>query len=180
MKRFGSLVVAAIVFACPLMGQQSSSEVATASTLRPTRAQVETFMGVMQVRQRLQSTVQTQQEEVKAVTHRMFNKALPNATPAQKAKFENVVANALREMFTNYPFDDVLRDMIPIYQSHFSESDLKQIITFYSSPIGQKVLREMPAMSAEANRVSLARLQPKIDDMMKNLDARLQEMAREE
>ena len=66
--------------------------------------------------------------------------------------------------------------MIPIYQSHFSELDLNEIVAFYSSPVGQKVLREMPAISAEAMRVSNARLQPKIDEVMKNLDARIRAM----
>jgi hypothetical protein len=66
--------------------------------------------------------------------------------------------------------------MIPIYQSHFSESDLNQIVTFYSSPDGQKVLKEMPAMSAELVRVSDARLQPQIDEAMKNVGEHIQEM----
>ena len=38
----------------------------------------------------------------------------------------------------------------------------------------------MPAISAEAMRVSLARLQPRIDEVMKSLDARIQEMVIEE
>jgi hypothetical protein len=180
MKRFAVSVVLAILCACPLPGQQKSSDLADSPTLPPTRAQVVAFMDVMQVRQRLQSTVQAQQADLKTVTHNMFNKALPDATAAEKAKFETVVANALGEMFTKYPFDDVLRDMIPIYQSHFSESDLNQIVAFYSSPVGRKVLKEMPAMSAEATHVSLTRLQPQIDETMKNLGDRLQEMVNEE
>jgi len=180
MKRFAVPIALAMLFACPLLGQQKSTDVADSPSPPPTRAQVVAFMDVMQVRQRLQSTVQAQQGDVKTVTHNMFNKALPDATPAQKAKFETIVANALGEMFTKYPFDDVLRDMIPIYQSHFSESDLNQIVAFYSSPVGRKVLKEMPAMIAEATRVSLTRLQPQIDEMMKNLGDRLQEMVNEE
>jgi len=80
-------------------------------------------------------------------------------------------------MFSDYPVEDVLRDMVPVYQSHFSESDLDQILAFYSSPIGQKVLKEMPAMTAEASRVSLTRLQPKIDKAMENVSARITAMA---
>jgi hypothetical protein len=177
MNRFAVSFVLALLFACPLLGQQESSDAPDSSSPPPTRAEVVKFMEVMQVRQRLQSQVQTQQEEIKTVTHNMFNRVLPDATPAQKAKFEDIVASALGGMFTNYPIEDVLRDMIPIYQSHFSESDLNQIVNFYSSRVGQKVIKEMPAMSAEAMRVSYIRLQPKIDEMMKNLDTRIREIA---
>jgi hypothetical protein len=179
MKRFAAVAGLAVCFACPLMGQQGSIGVADSPTLRPTRPQVVKFMEVMQVRLRLQSTIQMQQEDIRTVTHNMLHKALPEATPAQKARFETIVSDALGEVFTNYPFDDVLRDMIPIYQSHFSESDLNQIVAFYSSAVGQKLLKEMPAMSAEVVRVSETRLQPQIDEMMKNLTARLQEWANE-
>jgi hypothetical protein len=130
-------------------------------------------MEAMQVRQRLQSSIQIQKEEVETTVHNMFHKMLPDATPAQKEALEGAATKALRDIFTDYPVDDVLRDMIPIYQSHFSESDLNQIVAFYSSPVGQKVLREMPAISAEAMRVSNGRLQPKIDEVMKNLEARI-------
>ncbi len=135
------------------------------------------FMEVMQTRSRLQSSLQTQREEVGTRVHNMFRKALPDATPAEKAKFENIVANALGDVFANYPIEDVLRDMIPIYQSHFSESDLNQIVAFYSSPVGQKVLRGMPAMFAQLLRVSDARLQPQIEEAMKIVGERIQEMA---
>jgi galactose-1-phosphate uridylyltransferase len=73
-------------------------------------------MEVMQVRQRLQSSAQTQKEEMKTTVHNMFSKALPDATPAQKATLESIVASALGDIFTDYPVDDALRDMIPIYQ----------------------------------------------------------------
>jgi hypothetical protein len=106
----------------------------------------------------------------------MFHKALPDATPAEKAEFEEIVASELKKMFSDYPLEDVLRDMVPVYQSHFSESDLDQILAFYSSPVGQKVLREMPAITAEAARVSLTRLQPKIDEAMENVSARITAM----
>jgi hypothetical protein len=159
-----------------LVGQQEPNNSSVASTLAPTTAQVLKFMEIMQVRQLLQSTVKTQEDDITTVTHNMFHKALPDATPAEKAEFEKIVASELKAMLDDYPIDDVLRDMVPIYQSHFSESDLDQIVGFYSSPIGQKVLREMPALLAESSRVSLTRLQPKIDKAMENVSVRIEKM----
>jgi hypothetical protein len=180
MKRFAALVALATLLASYLPGQQTATGAPDSSTLQPTTSEVLKFMEVMQVRHRLESMAQTQQEGLKTRVHNVFSKALPDATPSEKAKFEEIAASTLGDLFTNYPVDDVLRDMIPIYQSHFSESDLNQIVAFYSSPVGQKVLKEMPAMSAESMRVSDNRMQPKIDEAMKNLDARIREMVNAE
>lgn len=175
MRRMSVVVVFLMFVGCSLSAQQSA--VSQSSTVAPTRAQVVAFMEVMQVRERLQSMLQTQQEEMTTVTHNMFNKALPDATPAQKSKFEEIVAGALGNLLKDYPVDDVLRDMITIYQKHFSESDLKQITAFYSSSVGQKVLREIPAIYAETTRISRARLQPNVNEMMKSLHSRIHEIA---
>jgi len=176
MKRFAVSVFLVALFASTLLGQQQPTNATDSSTLRPTGAQVMKFMEAMQTRSRLQSSLQTQREEVGMTVHNMFRKALPDATPAEKTKFENIVTKALGDVFANYPIDDVLRDMISIYQSHFSESDLNRILTFYSSAVGQKDLREMPAMYAELLRVSDARLQPQIEEAMKNVGEHIQEM----
>jgi hypothetical protein len=69
--------------------------------------------------------------------------------------------------------------MVPVYQSHLSESDLDEIVAFYSSAVGQKVIREMPAMTAEAMNISFAHLEPRIDAMTKRIQAQLEAMARE-
>jgi len=50
----------------------------------------------------------------------------------------------------DYPMDEILNDMVPIYQRHLTKSDSDELITFYSSPVGQKVLRDLPAITSEA------------------------------
>lgn len=46
--------------------------------------------------------------------------------------------------------DDFVNMVIPIYARHFSESDLDGLIAFYSSPLGQRVTHEMPAVASES------------------------------
>jgi hypothetical protein len=173
MKSLCASVFVALVLVGTVRSQQKPNDAPTVSNLPPTTTQVLKFMEVMQVRQRIQSAVQAEQEQTETVVHNMFHKALPYATPAEKAEFEEIVASELKGMFSDYPLEDVLRDMVPVYQSHFSESDLERILAFYSSPIGQKVLKEMPAITEEARRVSLTRLQPKIDKAMENVSTRI-------
>jgi len=45
---------------------------------------------------------------------------------------------------TEINFEDVRPKMIDAYIKDFSEDDLKAIVAFYQSPIGQKAIKEMP------------------------------------
>jgi len=46
-------------------------------------------------------------------------------------------------------FDDVRPKMVDAYLKDFSEDDLKQILAFYQSPVGQKALKNMPEVMRE-------------------------------
>src|SRR5690348_10023068 len=39
--------------------------------------------------------------------------------------------------------------MVPIYQRHFTAADIQGLLKFYRSPLGRKVVAEMPATMAE-------------------------------
>jgi hypothetical protein len=45
--------------------------------------------------------------------------------------------------------------MIPSYQKHFTKGDLAAMNAFYSSPVGQKVLEELPAVIQEGNQAAM-------------------------
>ncbi len=135
------------------------------------------FFEVMHLHDQMQLMLQSEQKQINVMLDDMFKKEIPDGTAEQRAQFEKIMDSVMGDVFKSYPIDDVLRDMVPVYQSHLSESDLNQIVAFYSSPVGQKVLKELPAMTAEGMRVSYARLQPKIEEMIKNLESQLQQMA---
>jgi|ERR1700722_9843605 len=66
------------------------------------------------------------------------------------ADYESKMSSMLDEMFANMPWDEMVQAMVPSYQKHFTKGDIDNLVTFYSSPTGAKVLREMPALTAEA------------------------------
>jgi hypothetical protein len=74
------------------------------------------------------------------------------------------------------PIDGMLDDMIPVYQKHLSRGDVDAMSTFYASPTGQKLLREMPAMTAE----SMQAAGPHIQGMMEKVMDRAEKMAEED
>jgi hypothetical protein len=77
------------------------------------------------------------------------------------------------------PFDEMMQSMVPTYQKHFTKGDIDSLVAFYSSPVGQKLLREMPAIMGEAMEAMMPimrqhmdamnqRLQQEVADMLKN------------
>ncbi|MGP9823581.1 DUF2059 domain-containing protein [Ectopseudomonas khazarica] len=43
--------------------------------------------------------------------------------------------------------------MIDIYHQHLSDEEIRELLTFYSSDIGRKIIRLMPAMAAQSMQV---------------------------
>jgi hypothetical protein len=45
--------------------------------------------------------------------------------------------------------------MIPAYQNHFTRGDIQAMNAFYSSPVGQKVLEQLPAVMQEGMQAAM-------------------------
>lgn len=45
--------------------------------------------------------------------------------------------------------DELVNLSVPIYQKHFTEEEVQEIIKFYKTPTGQKMLRELPQVMQE-------------------------------
>ena len=61
--------------------------------------------------------------------------------------------------------------MVPVYQKHLNKSDVDAMSAFYSSPTGRKLLREMPAMTAESMQAASPRIQAMMDRVMERARA---------
>jgi hypothetical protein len=74
------------------------------------------------------------------------------------------------DMFSNMPMDEMMQAMIPAYQKHFTKGDIDNLVAFYSSPTGAKLLQEMPAIMAEAMQDTM----PIMTKYMDTVQTRLQ------
>jgi uncharacterized protein len=61
----------------------------------------------------------------------------------------NEVADNLMKQYS-VRSGELLNDAARIYASHFTEPELKQLLTFYQSPLGQKVISEEPKAADES------------------------------
>jgi hypothetical protein len=80
-------------------------------------------------------------------------------------------ADALANKIMNeISVSDIINDMVPVYQNHLSKTDVAEMIKFYSTPTGQKILREMPAMTAEGMQAMQPRLRKQMDQISREID----------
>jgi hypothetical protein len=101
-----------------------------------------------------------------------LKKRAPQMTEQDLARLDQFTSDMLKD----FPVDGMLDDMIPVYQKHLNKADVDAMNAFYQSPTGQKMLREMPAMTAESMQASSPRIQAMMDKVME----RAEQLAREE
>ncbi|WP_325050399.1 DUF2059 domain-containing protein [Dyella solisilvae] len=59
--------------------------------------------------------------------------------------------------------------LVPVYQHHFTADELDGLLKFYRSPLGQKVINEMPTTMAEANQAGQQWSHERSDQMIAEL-----------
>jgi hypothetical protein len=69
--------------------------------------------------------------------------------------------------------------MVPVYQKHFTKCDISALTTFYGTPTGQKVLRELPAITAEAVQSMMPLLQKQMEGMNQRIQQEVAQMIKD-
>ncbi len=143
-----SLLSTLLLVSVSLLAQQPSGEAAAHKT--PTRATAAKAAGVDATKEadirRLLEVTGTRElvEQMKTSMLEQFRQNAPGMPD-----------DMLNELMAELKSDDLVESMIPVYSKHFSGEDIKQLIAFYQSPFGKKVLQEMPQIIAESNDVGI-------------------------
>ena len=58
-------------------------------------------------------------------------------------------------------------EMAKIYMQEFTEAEIKEMSTFYKTPLGQKVITKTPAMMAKGAEIGQARVQQNMAELQK-------------
>jgi uncharacterized protein len=74
---------------------------------------------------------------------------------AVPADFETRFTKVMEDLIKGMPVDEITEAMIPSYQKHFTHNDIGAMNAFYSSPVGQKVLGELPAVMQEGMQAAV-------------------------
>ena len=104
--------------------------------------------------------------QMRSLDRERMKKQRPDITEAELARIDSASEDLIKKL----PVDEMLNDMVPIYQRHFTKSEIDALVVFYSSPPGQKFLHEMPAVTAETMRAVYPRIQKEVDAALKRAD----------
>lgn len=183
-KKLLLLVVAACAMAlgqsssAPVSGQSPSATQkkkatpATEAAEKPTQEQVLKLLELLRVRESLQIALDAMKEQVRATAEQSLRESVPQPSTEQLRQLNAIVDGVFKELV----LDDLLQDVVPVYQKHLTRADVEAVIAFYSSPAGKKIMREQPAMIRESMQATRAGQQKKMELLLVKLDARMREL----
>ena len=66
--------------------------------------------------------------------------------------------------------DEMMAEVVPLYARYFSPDEMKQLATFYRTPIGRKSLQVMPQLMGEGMQLGQRVIAPRINKLMQELN----------
>ena len=94
------------------------------------------------------------QESVNLTAEQYREKLLATVPSGDKGQvFVNAVISDYEKKFD---VDQVTEQLVSIYDKHYSDDEIKGLLQFYGSPLGQKVASESPKISREIQEASRA------------------------
>ncbi|MEW7279313.1 DUF2059 domain-containing protein [Aquimarina sp. 2201CG1-2-11] len=88
------------------------------------------------------------QETYKTVINQMLN-----LFKKQYPSVDEKIWNELEEEFSKNSMNELVHMISPVYAKYLSHDELKQLITFYTSPLGQKVSKSTPLITQESMQI---------------------------
>lgn len=154
----------------------SAGHPAAAADGPPSAAQVLKLLELLQVRDSLKVTLDGVKRQMRTDAEGEFREKIPNPSPEQMKS----IAAIVEDSFSGISTDDMIKDVVPVYQKHLTRSDVRALVAFYSSPPGRKILREQPAMIRESMQATGTGQQKRMEAAVAQLDVRMQQFIEQE
>lgn len=169
MKR--TLLAAATILAmCGYIGAQQNPEDAPA-----TKEEIQKYLQVMHSREMMTKMVDAMSKPIHEMMHEQYLKD-KDRLPAD---FEVRINRMMDGMMKSFPWDEMLDAMVPVYQKHLTKGDVDALVAFYSTPTGQKLIKEIPEITGEAMQQMMPLMRKSIDAMTQRMQEEVATMLRE-
>jgi hypothetical protein len=116
-------------------------------------------------------------------------KELESLTPEEREKMRSQLASssviAGRRMYAllmeRIDFNKLIEDIsVPLHDKYFTESELRDLLAFYKSPTGMRVIEVMPNLLAESIAQATDIITPKVADIMREIWEKETELAKKQ
>src|SRR5262249_43220165 len=131
-----------------------------------TREDVQRYLEVMHSREMMRQMATAMSKPLHQMIHDTYEKDRDKLPP----DFEDHMNKVMDDMWINMPWEEMLDAMIPAYQRHLTKGDINDLIAFYKSRAGQKLLKELPTMSAEAMEAMMPILRRQMETMSQRIE----------
>ena len=168
MKRFVFTVALGLAFCWNGFAQTTSDAPAS-------REDVERYLQVLHSHDMIKQMLNAMSAPMHQMIHDQFVKDQDKLPP----DFEARMTKNIDDMLNTMPFDEMMEAMVPAYQKHFTKGDIDALVAFYSGPTGQKVLRELPAITAEAMQSMIPIMTRQMDSMKQKVQQDVAAMMKE-
>jgi hypothetical protein len=162
MKRFLIASLLFLAFSVNVLAQQTTADDPA------TKEDVERYLQTMHSHDMMKQMMEAISKPMHQMVHDQFMKDKDKLPADFEARTNKMIDDMMRDM----PFDEMMQAMVPVYQKHFTKGDIDAFVAFYSTPNGQKMLREMPAIAAEA-------MQSVVPVMRKQMEAMTERVQKE-
>ncbi len=147
---------------------------ATSAADKPSREQLLTLFEVMRLRAQMQDLLkmlpaaleQQLQGEQEEVELSLAPAGGGDLTPEQKAARDRITQKYFALAEGIYPMDEMLSDMVEVYQRHLSREDVEGILAFYRSTPGQHLLDAQPLMAKEVMPAVTKKMEARSKDLV--------------
>jgi hypothetical protein len=161
MKRWLAFALLCLAFGWTVPAQEANPD-APAS-----KEDVERYLDSMHYHDMMKQMMEAMTKPMHQMVHEQFLKQQDKLPPDFEAAMERDIDGMLDDM----PMDEMMQAMVPIYQKHFTKGDIDALVAFYSSQTGQKMLRELPTITAEA----MGAMMPIMQEHIKVMQQRIQQ-----
>jgi hypothetical protein len=144
MRRIILMAALCLALSAPGLAQKSDTDPAT-------REDIILYLRTMHSHDMLRKMMEVQSQSMQTLMHDQ----LLQEKGSIPADFDARMKKAMADLVEGMPIDDVIQAMIPAYQKHFTRGDIQAMNTFYSSPVGQKVLGELPVVTQEGMQAAM-------------------------
>jgi len=169
MKRILLSSVVCLSLACFGLAQQGPADAPA------TKADVERYLEACHVHDMITQTMKA----MSAPLHQMIHDELAKDQDKLPPDFEARMNKILDDMLQNMPWDEMFQAMIPAYEKHFTKGDMDALTAFYTSPVGQKILHELPAVTAESMQTMMPIMRKYMDDMTSRIQSEMAQMLKQ-
>lgn len=129
-------------------GVATQAALSKSSTIDPVKAaDIRALLDLVGARDQVQESVNLSAEQYRE----KLLASVPNSEKGQA--FVNTVISDYEKRFD---VDQVTEQLVAIYDKHYTDDEIKGLLQFYGSPLGQKVASEAPRISREIQEASRA------------------------